>query len=246
MTAFRRVGFAVALLMLAGCNQEAETAPAAKHKQSGAKAVTSRDWSQVITATPEGGYLMGNPAAKVKLVEYGSLTCSHCAAFSHEGAPQLIAQYVKPGLISYEFRNFARDPLDLAASVLLRCAGTAASFRLIDQIFADQNVWLGKVQNASPADNARLNALPADQAMGELVKFVGLDRFFAMRGVPSGRAQQCLADKTAQQRIAEIRATAVEKYKIDGTPSFVINGEKADGVYDYATLEPRLQQALGS
>src|SRR3954469_16458643 len=130
MTAIRRFGFAVALLLLAGCNQEAETAPA---KHGGAtKAVAGRDWSRVVAATADGGYLMGNPAAKVKLIEYGSLTCPHCGAFARESVPLLIEQYIKPGLVSYEFRNFARDPLDLGASVLVRCAGTAASFKLID------------------------------------------------------------------------------------------------------------------
>jgi protein-disulfide isomerase len=245
MTAFRRVGFAVALLMLGACNQEAATATA-KGKQVAAKAIAGRDWTKLVSETPDGGYLMGNPAAKVKLVEYGSLTCPHCAAFSRESAPLLINDYVKPGLVSYEFRNFARDPLDLAAAVMLHCVGSGASFKLIDQLYADQDQWLGKLEKASAADSARLNALPPDKAMGELVKFAGLDRFFAMRGLPSARGEQCLADKNRQQKIAGIRATAVQKFEVDGTPTFIINGAKAANTYDYTTLKPRLDEALGS
>jgi protein-disulfide isomerase len=243
MTAFRRIGFAVALLLLAGCNQEAETAPG---KHTGAKAVAGRDWSKAVSLTADGGYLMGNPAAKVKLIEFGSLTCPHCGVCARESAPLLIEQYVKPGLVSYEFRNFARDPLDLGASVLVRCAGTAASFKLIDQLYADQDAWLGKVQNASQADTQRLSALPPDQGMIELIKLAGLDRFFAMRGVPSGRVRQCLADKAGQQKIAAIRAAAIEKFEVEGTPTFIVNGEKAADAHDFATLQPLLQQALGS
>jgi protein-disulfide isomerase len=245
MTSFRRIGFAVALLFLAACNQKAATAPAVDHKQSAAPAST-RDWSQAVSATPEGGYLMGNPAAKVKVIEFGSLTCPHCGAFARESAPLLIAQYVKPGLVSYEFRNFARDPLDLAASLLVRCAGPAPFFKLIDQIYADQDNWLGKVEHMSPADTTRINALPPTQGILELVKIAGLDRFVAMRGVPSARAHQCLTDQKGQERIAAIRAAAIDKFSVDGTPTFIINGEKAEGVYDFATMEPRLQQALGS
>jgi protein-disulfide isomerase len=189
---------------------------------------------------------MGNAAAKVKLVEYGSLTCPHCGAFSRESVPPLIEQYVKPGLVSYEFRNFARDPLDLGVSVLVRCAGTAASFKLIDQLYADQDIWLGKVANASQADSRRIAALSPDQAMDEMIKMAGLDRFFAMRGVPSGRAHQCLTDKVAQQKVVSIRSVAIEKFKVEGTPTFIINGETAEGAHDFATLQPLLQQALGS
>jgi protein-disulfide isomerase len=245
MTAFRRFGFAAALLLLAGCNQEAETAPTAKHA-AGTKAVAGRDWSRVVSATADGGYLMGNPAAKVKLIEFGSLTCPHCGAFARESAPLLIEQYVKPGLVSYEFRNFARDPLDLAASVLVRCAGTAASFKLIDQLYADQDQWLGNVEKAPPAESARIGALPPDKAMDELVRLAGLDRFFAMRGVPSGRAHQCLADKKAQENVAAIRAAAIAKYEVDGTPTFIVNGTKAADAHDFATLQPLLQEGLGS
>jgi len=244
MTGFRRFGFAVALLLLAGCNQEAETAPTAKH--AGGKVVAGRDWSRVIAATPDGGYLMGNPAAKVKLIEFGSLTCPHCGAFARESVPLLVEQYVKPGLVSFEFRTFARDALDLGAAVLVRCAGTGASFKLIDQLYADQDQWLGKVEKASQAETQRLSALPPDQAIEGLIKLAGLDRFFAMRGVPSGRAHQCLADKAAQQKVAAIRAAAIEKFNVEGTPTFIVNGEKADNAHDFATLQPLLQQALGS
>lgn len=245
MTAVRRIVFAVALLFLAACNQKAATAPAADHRHSAAPKST-RDWSQSVVATPEGGFMMGNPAAKVKVIEYGSLTCPHCAAFARESEPLLVAQYVKPGLVSYEFRNFARDATDLAASLLVRCAGPGPFFKLVDQLYADQDQWLGKLEHMSPADSARINALPPQQGMVEVMKVAGLDHFAAVRGIPWSRAQRCLTDQKAQQRIAAIRSDAIQKYNIEGTPTFIINGEKADGVYDFATMEPRLQAALGS
>ena len=58
---------------------------------------------------------MGNPNAKVKLVEFGSLTCPHCAEFEEEGGKALIENYVKTGQVSWEFRNFVRDPFDITA-----------------------------------------------------------------------------------------------------------------------------------
>jgi protein-disulfide isomerase len=135
--------------------------------------------------TADGGYLMGNPAAKAKLIEFGSLTCPHCGAFAKESVPLLVEQYVKPGLVSYEFRSFARDPLDLGVSVLVRCAGTAASFKLIDQLYADQDVWLGKVVNAPQAESQRIGALPPDQAMPEMIKLAVRDAWRPVGTRPS-------------------------------------------------------------
>jgi len=67
-----------------------------------------------------------------------------------------------------------------------------------------------------------------------------------MRGVPSGRTHQCLNDKAAQQKVAAIRAAAIEKFNVQGTRTFVVNGETAADAHDFATLQPLLQKALGS
>ncbi|MFL6763858.1 MAG: thioredoxin domain-containing protein, partial [Sphingomicrobium sp.] len=64
------------------------------------------DWTRAVAATPEGGFRMGNPAAPVKLVEYGSLACPHCRHFEATGYKPLIQNYVRTGRVSYEFRNF--------------------------------------------------------------------------------------------------------------------------------------------
>src|SRR5687767_11435749 len=83
---------------------EAESAPVVV--SAAAAAPKNGDWSTMVTKTPEGGFVMGNPNAKVKLVEYGSLTCDHCAAFEEQGGKALVDDYVKKGLVSWEFRNF--------------------------------------------------------------------------------------------------------------------------------------------
>ena len=77
-------------------------APAANRRKP-----APRDWSRTVAATPEGGFRMGNPNAKVKLVEYGSLACPHCRHFEETGYKPLVQQYVRTGRVSYEFRNFA-------------------------------------------------------------------------------------------------------------------------------------------
>ena len=86
-------------------------------------------WADVVNATSAGGFVMGNPNAKVKLVEIGSLSCPHCKAFDDEGVPALIEKYVKPGKVSWEFRTYViHGPIDVAADIVVRCNGAEELF----------------------------------------------------------------------------------------------------------------------
>src|SRR5687767_11573915 len=75
-------------------------------------------WTEKVTVTPEGGYLLGNPAAPIKLVEYGALSCSHCAEFSEAAFTELRDDYIASGRVSYELRLFMLNALDLPAAML--------------------------------------------------------------------------------------------------------------------------------
>src|SRR5688500_12259900 len=121
---------ATVLLASAGCNAEKagdSAAPAAEQVPT-VKPPEGGDWSQVVTPTPAGGFMMGNANAGVKLIEYGSMTCPHCAEFDETGVQPLIDNYVKSGRVSYEYRNYVRDPYDLAASLIARCNGAQGFF----------------------------------------------------------------------------------------------------------------------
>jgi protein-disulfide isomerase len=199
------------------------------------------DWTQSVIQTPDGGFLMGNPQAKVKVVEYGSMTCGHCATFSREGEPQLIDKYVKSGQVSFEFRNFVRDPADMAAALIARCNGPSAFFPLTDQLFASQEEWLGKLQQMSPEQQAQLQTMAPAQAVGVYAQGAGLLDFARVRGIPAAKAQGCVADAGQVQRLVEIGQKAGQ---IPGTPAFLINGNLVPNSADWKTLEPAIQQAL--
>lgn len=199
------------------------------------------DWSQMVVQTPEGGFLMGNPQAKVKVVEHGSMTCGHCATFSKEGEPQLIDKYVKSGQVSFEFRNFVRDPADMAAALIARCNGPNAFFPITDQLFAAQGEWLGNLQKMPPEQQAQLQTMTPAQAVGTYAQAAGLIDFARVRGIPAAKAQACLADAAQVQRLVEIGQQAGN---IPGTPAFRINGNLVPSSADWKTLEPAIQQAL--
>ncbi len=219
-------------------------APAAVAGASAAAAAPAkaaqRDWSKAVAVTPEGGFRMGNPAAPVKLVEYASYTCPHCAHFVQEGVPQLIARYVRSGRVSFELRNLVRDPYDLSAALLSRCAGPRNFFPLMHSIFATQDQWTGRFAALSASEYDALTALPATPKLIRIAAIGGLDAMAARFGVPAARAKACLSDEKAAERLAEMRRVATSQYDVQGTPTFLINGKKAQGAHDWATLEPLL------
>jgi protein-disulfide isomerase len=222
---------AVALLPSVGSSFSAAAAP---------RTTAQRDWTKAIAATPEGGFRMGNPAAPLKLVEYASYTCPHCADFAEQGVPQLIARYVKSGRVSFELRNFVRDPYDLSAALLSRCAGTRNFFPLMHNIFMTQDQWTGRFAALSASEYDALTALEQTPKLIRIASIGGFDAMVAKFGVPPARATACLSDKKAAARLAAIRGAAISQYDVRGTPTFLINGKKADGAYDWATLEPLL------
>ncbi len=205
-------------------------------------AAAARDWSKVVVATPEGGFRMGNPNAKVKVVEYGSLTCPHCAAFSRTGEQPLIQTFVKSGRASYEYRNFVLNAVDIVASLLARCAGPGF-FHVADTFYATQDQWMRKQAALTQAERAQVDALPINQRAARVADLIGLTDIAARAGLPAARGKVCLADKAGVDRLGQIYEAA-QRLGVDGTPTFFINGAKADA-NAWPALEPLIRTAGG-
>lgn len=238
-----------AILASAACNAEKGNDAAAATTSGSAKQVPppkGGDWSTVVTQTAAGGYVMGNPNAGVKLIEYGSMTCPHCAEFDEKGLQPLIDNYVKSGRVSFEFRNFVRDPFDLTASLIARCGGTRQFFPLTRQLFAGQDQWIGKIQSAGAEQQQALAALPPKQQFAAIAKLAGLQQWAAQRGVPSAKSGACLANESEVNRLVQMNGDATQQYPgFRGTPSFVLNGKLLDDTATWETLEPKLRAAVG-
>jgi protein-disulfide isomerase len=203
------------------------------------------DWTQIVAATPEGGFRMGNPNAKVKLVEFSSLTCPHCAAFSAEGFPTVRDKYVKSGQVSFEIRNFVRDGLDLTAALLARCGGPTPYFLLTEQMFAAQRDWFTKLQAMPAAEQQKLQGATPQQMRHAYAQGAGLIQFVKIRGVPEAKAQACLDNEAEVNRLTGMVSAANSAYEIQGTPTFIINGAVVPDIATWEGLEPRLRAAVG-
>jgi protein-disulfide isomerase len=193
--------------------------------------------------TPEGGFRMGNPRARTQLVEYGSLTCSHCAAFARAGMASLVGTYVRSGKLSYEYRNFILNGLDVAASLVARCGGPGRFFPIAERLYATQPQWMGRVSGLTAAQKAQINALPENQRLGRLADFAGLIGVGAQYGIAPAQAKRCLADRAGLDRLGKM-AEAAGAQGVEGTPTFFLNGANI-GTHTWASLEPILRRSAG-
>jgi protein-disulfide isomerase len=242
-----RAGLAIGALAL-GAVATAGSLSAAPARRAPARAVparpapAARDWSRTVVATPEGGFRMGNPAARIKVIEYGSLTCPHCAAFSRSGAPLLVSGYVRRGQVNYEYRNFVLNGIDIAASLVARCSGTGF-FRTADAFYATQPQWIGRFSELTAAQENQLKTLADGARMVRLAEIGGMIQIAARTGLAPARARACLADKAGLDRLGKINE-AGQRLGVGGTPTFFVNGAQVDGI-TWAEVEPAIRRAGG-
>ena len=243
---------AAAVAAIAGCNnQQNNGASNAPLKLEPVKPPAGGDWTEIATATPAGGFLMGNPQAKVQLVEYGSMTCPHCRAFDETGVSSLINTYVKSGQVSYEFRNYVRDAFDLTASLIARCNGASGFFPLERALYKDQLVWIGKIQAVPQEQIQQLQSLGPNRQFLEIAKLAGFQDWAAMRGIPQAKSTQCLTNTNEVDRLVKMTGDATDQFPdFPGTPTFILNGKMVDlgpttEKEVWPKLEAKLREALG-
>lgn len=241
----RTAPFALAAaLALAACNSEEATADGAVAEGAPVAAVAApagQEWIDVASRTADDGYLVGNPDAPIKLMEYGSLTCGACANFTQTGFEALREKYINTGKVSFELRNQVHNGIDLVLARLVRCSTPDAMVPLAEQVWLNFEEVLAGAQAAAPQLEAAM-ALPENQRYAAVAQAAGLFPFFASRGISEDQARTCLADAKAVQAIAERSEKQSEELKVNGTPTFFINGRNL-GSLDWATLEPMLQRA---
>jgi protein-disulfide isomerase len=199
------------------------------------------DWASRIAATPAGGLLIGNPNARVKLIEFGSLTCPHCRAFHETGLPVVKARFIASGAVSYEYRSFSLNGIDLMAGHLLYCQSPAAAWAFVNKAYGRQDQLVAPFMQISEADRAAVQALPEAEQGAAMASLGKLPEF---SGLPPAQYKACLAAKPAMDKLLAIRTDAVQTHGLTGTPSFLINGKMQSDVFDWAALEPLLAAAV--
>jgi protein-disulfide isomerase len=229
-------------LALAACGSGAEeTGDIEGDAIAAIPAPDGTEWRTTAVMTDEGGVLVGNPEAPLKLVEYGSLTCPTCARFSMEGAEPLM-EYIDSGVVSFELRQFAiHGPIDLLLGSLTQCGPDAAVLPLSDQVWQNFEQIMQPVQTNQAAFESAMQ-LPLEQRFVVAAEQLGYLDFFAARGISEDQGRQCLADVAKLEQMANYTQRYANEFDIQGTPTFQLNGNNVDA-NTWAALEPILQRA---
>lgn len=228
-------------LGLAACGGDKTAAPAKGDPVTKIAPPAGQKWEEMVSDGTDGGMVLGNPQAPIKLVEYGSLSCPHCARFAQEGMQPLMSDYIATGRVSYEFRSFAIHPQDIPLTLLVRCAPKQAFFAMVEQLYTNfdaMNAPLGDPAVQQKAEEASKNP-PATRFIA-ISQALGYTDFFAARGIAAPQANACLANLDNAKQIAD----HAKKYGADGinsTPTILINGRTMPA--DDSTW-PKVSEAL--
>ena len=153
--------------------------------------------------------VLGRPDAPITVIEYASLTCHHCALFDADQLPRFKKEWIDTGKVRLIVRDYTRNPLDQAASLIAQCSGRYFTFT--DTYFHSQKNWMSAAQP--------LNAIKGIARLG---------------GMSGEQIDQCLGNQGLLAQINARTEDGQRLYDIEGTPTFVVNGKpvKYDGVYE--------------
>jgi|SRR6516165_2677379 protein-disulfide isomerase len=164
---------------------------------------------------------LGKEDAPVTIIEYASMTCTHCAAFHATTYPVLKSKYIDTGKVRFALREFPLDPLATAGFMLARCAGPDKRSAMIDLLFAQQKNWA-------------FTEKPIE-ALANLVKQAGFSQ---------ESFEACLKDQDLYAKVNKVRDHAAEKFGVNATPTFFINGKKQNGEINPQELDKILEPLL--
>ena len=164
---------------------------------------------------------LGPANASVTITEYASMTCPHCANFAINTFPTLKEKYIDTGKVRFIFREFPFDPVAAGAFMLARCAGNDKFFAVIDLLFHTQSTWAFEKKPLQP-----------------------LLQTLKQTGFTEESFKACLANQKMLDGVEWVRNRGAEKFKVDSTPTFFINGQIQKGALSFEDMEKVIQPLL--
>ncbi|WP_235037911.1 thioredoxin domain-containing protein [Novosphingobium sp. 18052] len=224
---------------LAAC---AALSVAAAPRKPAATGSSGANWAGQVVATDDGSHRFGNPDAPVRLIEYVSYTCPHCAHYHKESDPVLRLTLVPKGQVSVTVTNFLRNPIDLTVAMLTNCGDPKRFFVRNNAFFATQETWLAKVESMNREQQARWYQGELTPRMRAIASDLGFYAKMESWGIGRAQTDACLADKPMLDKLRK-QQSEVEALGLQGTPSFSINGEMLEA-HDWAGVSKALTAKL--
>jgi protein-disulfide isomerase len=168
---------------------------------------------------------LGSPKAPILVVEYAAPTCPHCAHFDTDIFPQLKRTYIDTGKVYYVFRVFPLSQVDVAAESMARCLPKDNYFQFIDLLFRNQSKWDPDGYQIPDVHGALVD-------MGRIA------------GMSAEQVDKCIANQAEQQRVTQVGEDAQTRYNINGTPTFLINGQIHGPFEDWQELKDFIEPML--
>lgn len=166
--------------------------------------------------------VLGSPKAPITIIEYASLTCSHCRDFHVQVMPQIQQEWIMTGRARYVLRDLPWDNLALGMSAVARCAPAQSFYPVVGALFkAQEAIYMAEDKIAAIAQVTRLS---------------GLDR---------ARVEACIRDPGYQALASGMKVDGQTKLGIKGTPTFFVNGERIDGFVEYKDFKKVLDKTYG-
>ena len=163
----------------------------------------------------------GNENAKIRMLEFASLTCGHCAKFHNEVMPFIKKNYIEKGLINFTYKDFPLDKYALKATIIARCSGNKNFFNFLDVFYKKQKDW---TRTQDPF-----------KSLLKIAKFGGLK---------DEELKVCLGNKSIEDGVLKERLNSSKDYDITATPTIYLNGEKYKGDLTIEALDSKIKSLL--
>lgn len=195
-------------------------------------------WLGAVNARPDGAWVIGNPAARVKLVEWASYTCPHCRDFAARSRGDLDGRLIPSGQVSLEVRHYILNAPDFAAVAVARCGGPRGFLRRHHAIFAAQDRWTQAAATFMQANPALLQRPDRHVAFRRIADASGLTAIGRASGLTPAQMDACFTPAA----LTHVGTLGDPPAEVTGTPSFYVNGRLVTRV-DWTGLQPHLSAA---
>ncbi|MBT5185930.1 MAG: DsbA family protein [Kordiimonadaceae bacterium] len=224
--------------------QEQITEQAATVSEPSAESTAVAEVTEVAQTVSEAGFLdydmvIGDKNAPIEMIEYASLTCNHCATFHTQVLPRIKEKYVDTGKVKIIMRSFLLNGVDAQATVLTRCVPESRYVTFMDALFTRQTSWydVGEYQ--------RLAAIHDQQTAGQMfveTVMTEVQKLARQVGMNKKKMDACFSNEAIGEYIFAVQQDGIDKYKINATPTIIVNGKVAGNTY--ASVEQAIEAEL--